>query len=44
VTVPAGSKVWFTAFWFNRKSESGPATNPVYSWTNNGGVSLDEAA
>ena len=40
VTVPAGSKVWITAFWFNRKSESGPATDPVYSWTNNGGVSI----
>ena len=44
VTVPPGSKVWYTAFWFNRKSESGPATNPVYGWTNNGGVSLEDAA
>lgn len=28
-SLAAGSKVWLTAFWFNRKSQSGPATQPV---------------
>jgi len=27
--VPGGSKVWFTAFWFNSRKESGPASAPV---------------
>jgi hypothetical protein len=25
----AGAKVWFTAFWFNNRKQSGPATPPV---------------
>ena len=28
-SVPMGAKVWITAFWFNRRSESGPASAPV---------------
>ncbi len=28
-TVPTGSKVWLTAFWSNRRGESGPACPPV---------------
>jgi hypothetical protein len=28
-TVAAGSRVWFTAFWFNAKMESGPIATPV---------------
>lgn len=28
-TVPAGSKVWLTAFWFNGRKQSGPARPPV---------------
>jgi hypothetical protein len=27
-TIPAGSKVWLTAFWFNQRKESGPAAAP----------------
>lgn len=26
---PPGSKVWFTAFWFNPRAQSGPAASPV---------------
>lgn len=26
---PAGSRVWFTAFWFNNRKQSGPAADPV---------------
>lgn len=28
-TVPAGSTVWFTASWYNRRGEQSPATPPV---------------
>jgi hypothetical protein len=28
-TVLAGSRVWFTAFWFNARMESGPIASPV---------------
>ena len=28
-SVPPGSKVWFTAFWFNPRAQSGPAATPV---------------
>ncbi len=28
-TVPTGSQVWLTAFWFNRRGESGPACPPM---------------
>jgi hypothetical protein len=28
-TVPAGSRVWITAFWFNAKMESSPIASPV---------------
>lgn len=28
VDVPYASQVWFTAFWFNTKAQSGPATHP----------------
>lgn len=39
-TVPPGSKVWLTSFWFNTRAESGPATSPVFTWTGNGGVNM----
>src|SRR5258706_406301 len=26
---PAGAKVWFTAFWFNPRKQSGPAATPL---------------
>ena len=48
VTVPnttaSGSKVWLTAFWFNRKSESGPATTPTATIIQGGGVTMNKAA
>jgi hypothetical protein len=28
---PAGSKVWFTAFWFNQRKQRGPAASPIGS-------------
>jgi len=28
-TVPAGSTVWFTCFYFNNRKESGPAASPI---------------
>lgn len=37
-TLPAGTKVWFTAFWFNAKMESGPAANPVSAFLGGGGI------
>ncbi len=30
-SVPEGSKVWITAFWFNTRKESGPAASPIYT-------------
>lgn len=39
-TAPAGSLVWLTAFWFNTKSESGPACAPVSTNIAGGGVSM----
>lgn len=30
-SVPHGAKVWFTAYWFNMKSQSGPGTYPPIS-------------
>jgi hypothetical protein len=29
VPVPAGSKVWLTAFWFNARKESSPGSTPM---------------
>lgn len=37
--VPAGSKVWLTAFWFNPRTQSGPACDPISTYIA-GGVSL----
>lgn len=40
-TVAAGSQVWLTAFWFNPRSQSGPACAPVTAFLAGGvGVSL----
>lgn len=39
---PAGSQVWLTAFWFNAKSQSGPACTPISTYLA-GGV-IGEAA
>lgn len=38
--VPAGSTVWFTAFWFNPRLQSGPATTPVSTIMQYGGLSM----
>jgi hypothetical protein len=37
-TVAAGSQVWLTAFWFNPRSQSGPACQPISAYIA-GGVS-----
>lgn len=36
-TVAAGTKVWITAFWFNPRSQSGPAAPPVSAFLQFGG-------
>jgi hypothetical protein len=38
-TIPAGSQVWLTAFWFNPRSQSGPACTPINAYIA-GGVAL----
>jgi len=38
--IAAGSQVWFTAFWFNPRSQSGPATTPVSTFVQYGGLSM----
>ena len=38
-TVAPGTKVWLTAFWYNRRAESGPACTPIASGVGFGGVS-----
>lgn len=39
-SVAAGSQVWFTAFWFNPRSQSGPAATPVSTFMQFGGLSM----
>lgn len=39
-TVAPGSQVWITAFWFNNKSQAGPAALPVSTYTQYGPVSM----
>jgi len=34
-----GTQVWFTAFWYNPRGQSGPATNPVSTLIQFGGLS-----
>jgi hypothetical protein len=47
VTVPdsvaPGSQVWITAYWLSRKSQSGPASDPIFAFTQIGGVSSEAA-
>jgi hypothetical protein len=38
LTVSTEAKVWITAFWFNAKSQSGPAATPVSTYLNRGGM------
>lgn len=38
-SIASGSTVWFTAFWFNPRLESGPATTPVSTVMQYGGLS-----
>lgn len=37
-TLPPGTQLWFTAFWFNSKAQSGPACMPVSTQVNYGAV------
>ena len=37
-TVTPGSKVWFTAFWFNERKQNGPAADPVTTYLQGGGA------
>lgn len=39
-SVEGGSVVWFTAFWFNPRLQSGPATTPVSTFMQYGGLSM----
>jgi hypothetical protein len=38
-TVPAGAKVWLTAFWFNPRMQSGQACTPQFTNLQYGGLS-----
>lgn len=38
-TVAPGTQVWLTAFWYNRRAESGPACTPIATGVGFGGVS-----
>lgn len=38
VTVTSGTTVWFTAFWYNPRAQSGPATTPVSTVVQYGGM------
>ncbi len=38
-SVPMGVKVWLTAYWFNRRAQSGPACAPVSTHVGFGGLS-----
>ena len=37
---PPGTKVWFSAFWFNGRKESGPSTPPMSTYLQGGSMSL----
>lgn len=41
-SVPMGAKVWVAAFWFNRRSESGPACAPVSAHVGFGALTTGE--
>ena len=38
--LPAGTVVWFTAFYFNAKGQSGPGCSPVSAILAGGGMSM----
>lgn len=44
LTVALASKVWFTAFWFNPRKQSGPAANPISAYLDSGMGEMAEAA
>ena len=37
---PPGTKVWFSAYWFNGRKESGPSTPPVSTYLQGGSMSM----
>jgi hypothetical protein len=39
-TITAGATVWFTAFWFNGRKQSGPASTPISTNMPGGSVSM----
>ena len=39
-SVAAGSPVWFTIFWSNRRDQSGPACDPISTYLLYGSVSM----
>lgn len=39
-TSPGGTVVWLTAFWFNNRKETGPASTPVSTTLQGGSVSM----
>jgi hypothetical protein len=32
-SVAPGTKVWLSAFWFNSRNQSGPASSPIETYT-----------
>lgn len=43
-SVAPGAQVWFTCYWLNRKSQSGPACDPVNTYLQLGAVTMGEVA
>ena len=41
--LPAGTRVWFTAYWLNTTAESGPAAPPIHSQIGFGGITAQAA-
>ena len=40
-SIEPGSKVWLTACWFNPRSQVGPASNPIFTFTQLGGTTVE---
>ncbi len=43
-SLPAGTKVFLSAFWFNNRKESGPACTPVSTLLQGGGLQVNASA
>lgn len=39
-TLPAATKVWITACWYSARGETGPASDPIFTFTQAGGTTV----